>query len=130
MSTALQRAMREVAHAVEAELDRVLPRGGTVPPVLADAMRHACLGGGKRLRPFLTVVTGRLFGAEETALLRAGTALPSRTAASMTCFTSASARWLSASISRPSTSTEMRAPGPMAKALATSSTIDTLGGPE
>jgi farnesyl diphosphate synthase len=75
MSTALQGAMQAVAVAVEAELDRLLPRGGTVPPVLADAMRHACLGGGKRLRPFLTVATGRLFGADETALLRAGTAV-------------------------------------------------------
>ena len=67
--------MREVAEAVETELDRLLPRGDTVPAVLADAMRHACLGGGKRLRPFLVVATGRLFGAEERALLRAGTAV-------------------------------------------------------
>jgi farnesyl diphosphate synthase len=38
-------------------------------------MRHACLGGGKRLRPFLAVATGRLLGADETATLRAGAAV-------------------------------------------------------
>ena len=71
----LDAAMRAVADAVERELDRLLPRAGEVPAVLADAMRHACLGGGKRLRPFLSVATGRLFGADEAATLRAGTAV-------------------------------------------------------
>ena len=71
----LDAAMRAVADAVERELDRLLPRAGEVPAVLADAMRHACLGGGKRLRPFLSVATGRLFGADEVATLRAGTAV-------------------------------------------------------
>jgi farnesyl diphosphate synthase len=71
----LDAAMRAVADAVERELDRLLPRAGEVPAVLADAMRHACLGGGKRLRPFLSVATGRLFGADEAASLRAGTAV-------------------------------------------------------
>ena len=71
----LDAAMRAVADAVERELDRLLPRAGEVPAVLADAMRHACLGGGKRLRPFLGVATGRLFGADEAATLRAGTAV-------------------------------------------------------
>jgi farnesyl diphosphate synthase len=71
----LDAAMRAVADAVERELDRLLPRAGEVPAVLADAMRHACLGGGKRLRPFLAVATGRLLGADEAATLRAGTAV-------------------------------------------------------
>ena len=71
----LDEAMRAVADAVERELDRLLPRAGEVPAVLAEAMRHACLGGGKRLRPFLAVATGRLFGADEAATLRAGTAV-------------------------------------------------------
>ena len=71
----LDAAMRAVADAVERELDRLLPRAGEVPAVLADAMRHACLGGGKRLRPFLSVATGRLFGADEQRRLRAGTAV-------------------------------------------------------
>ena len=39
------------------------------------AMRHAVLGGGKRLRPFLTVEAARLFGAKGRAPLRAGCAV-------------------------------------------------------
>jgi farnesyl diphosphate synthase len=74
---ALAAAMAGVAAAVEAELDRLLPRpdGKGAPPALALAMRHACLGGGKRLRPFLTVAAGRLLAADEASLLRAGVAV-------------------------------------------------------
>ena len=44
---ALQRAR------VEEALDRLLPAPGSRPAVLAEAMRHAVLTGGKRLRPVL-----------------------------------------------------------------------------
>jgi farnesyl diphosphate synthase len=40
-----------------------------------EAMRYAALGGGKRLRPFFTLEAGRLFDADESALLRAATAI-------------------------------------------------------
>jgi farnesyl diphosphate synthase len=39
------------------------------------AMRHAALGGGKRLRPFLTLEAARLFGREGEGPLRAGCAV-------------------------------------------------------
>ena len=42
---------------------------------LFAAMRHAAIGGGKRLRPLLTVATGRLFGLSEDRAIRAGTAI-------------------------------------------------------
>jgi farnesyl diphosphate synthase len=42
---------------------------------LFEAMRHAGIGGGKRLRPLLTVATGRLFGIAEDRSVRAGTAI-------------------------------------------------------
>ena len=42
------------------------------PARLIAAMRHAALGGGKRLRPFLVVETARLFGRDGTGPLRAG----------------------------------------------------------
>ena len=45
------------------------------PQRLMAAMRHAALGGGKRIRPFLTIETARLFGAEEQAALRVGAAI-------------------------------------------------------
>ena len=42
---------------------------------LFAAMRHAGIGGGKRLRPLLTVAAARLFGLDETRALRAGAAV-------------------------------------------------------
>ena len=42
---------------------------------LFAAMRHAGIGGGKRLRPLLTVAAGRLFGIDEAYSLRAGAAI-------------------------------------------------------
>src|ERR1043165_1873560 len=45
------------------------------PRRLMDAMRHVALGGGKRLRPFLVVETGVLFGVPRARTLMAGAAL-------------------------------------------------------
>lgn len=45
------------------------------PERLLAAMRHAVLGGGKRLRPFLLVETAALFGARRDGALLAGAAL-------------------------------------------------------
>ena len=42
---------------------------------LFAAMRHAGIGGGKRLRPLLTVAAARLFGIDQQRALRAGTAI-------------------------------------------------------
>ena len=42
---------------------------------LYAAMRHAAIGGGKRLRPLLTVATARLFGIDPDCALRVGTAI-------------------------------------------------------
>ncbi len=42
------------------------------PPRLMEAMRHAVLGGGKRLRPFLAVETARMLGGSEAGALAAG----------------------------------------------------------
>jgi farnesyl diphosphate synthase len=68
------------AAAIEAMLDTLLtetPRSYEIarPPRLLAAMRHAVLGGGKRLRPFLTIEAARLFGVEGDAVLRAATAV-------------------------------------------------------
>jgi farnesyl diphosphate synthase len=41
---------------------------------LCQAMRHAGIGGGKRLRPLITVAASRLFGIAEERALRAGAA--------------------------------------------------------
>jgi farnesyl diphosphate synthase len=42
--------------------DEALPGEIARPPRLMEAMRHAVLGGGKRLRPFLAVETARMLG--------------------------------------------------------------------
>src|SRR4051812_4088311 len=42
---------------------------------LYQAIRHATIGGGKRLRPLLVVLSGRLFGVPEDEALRAGLAV-------------------------------------------------------
>lgn len=54
---------------------RPLPREIGRPERLMAAMRYATLAGGKRLRPFLTVETARLFGVAGNGVLRAGSAV-------------------------------------------------------
>ncbi|HSF96277.1 MAG TPA: farnesyl diphosphate synthase [Thermohalobaculum sp.] len=58
-------------------LDRCLPpvAGDRGEAELAAAMRHAALGGGKRLRAFLTIAVARLFEAESEGALRAAAAV-------------------------------------------------------
>ena len=69
-----------IAVATERMLDfllspAILP-GETVRPArFLEAMRYASLGGGKRFRPFLTIETARLLGAEGEGVLRAAAAV-------------------------------------------------------
>jgi len=70
------------AAAAETEqlLDRLLsatPAEGEIarPPRITEAMRYSGLGGGKRLRPFLTVETAALFGVKREHALMAGAAI-------------------------------------------------------
>jgi geranylgeranyl diphosphate synthase type II len=43
--------------AIDAALDRFLPRPPTCPPVVAESMRYSVFAGGKRLRPILTLAS-------------------------------------------------------------------------
>jgi len=72
--------LETVASETEALLARLLtdtPESGEIarPPRLMAAMRHAMLGGGKRLRPFLTIETAALFDVPRPRALMAGAAL-------------------------------------------------------
>jgi farnesyl diphosphate synthase len=73
--------LSELASEVEHGLDLILSESGTShgaaewPERLRAAMRHAVLGGGKRLRPFLLIETARLFGRADRGPLIAGCAL-------------------------------------------------------
>jgi farnesyl diphosphate synthase len=68
---------REVEAALAAFLGGEPAEGGepAIPERLAAAMRHAALGGGKRLRPFLLIETARLLGCRDKGPLTAGCAL-------------------------------------------------------
>jgi farnesyl diphosphate synthase len=69
--------LAQAATLVEARLGRLLDEAAAAgaPPRLVDAMRLAALGGGKRLRPFLTLECAGLFGVPAEAALEAATAL-------------------------------------------------------
>src|SRR5271167_5149661 len=72
--------LAEVGAEVEAELEELLaletrPQELARPERLISAMRHGVLGGGKRLRPFLTIETARALGVTGAAPLRAGCAI-------------------------------------------------------
>jgi farnesyl diphosphate synthase len=65
--TMFERRRSEIADATESALTALLadnpaPGAPVRPPRLLAAMRHAALGGGKRLRPFLVVESAALFG--------------------------------------------------------------------
>ena len=75
-TTRLSDAARIVEASLQALLsDKTAPGEIARPPRLMAAMRHAALGGGKRLRPFLTVEAARLLGVEGEGPLRTGCAV-------------------------------------------------------
>src|ERR1700744_5289351 len=66
----LQREMARVATTVEQALDVLLPPVEGAEGRLAEAMRYAALGGGKRMRAFLVMESAALFGVNETCAAR------------------------------------------------------------
>lgn len=70
-----EKRLLEAADRVTVALDALLPRSPSKETQLLSAMRYASLAGGKRMRPFLTLEAGRLFDADEKALLRAAVAV-------------------------------------------------------
>ena len=68
-------ALGEAAQFVEQTLDTLLPRPVGPEAKLLEAMRYATLGGGKRLRAFLVLQSGRLFGVDRRALGRVAAAV-------------------------------------------------------
>ena len=74
------RKLAETAATVERKLEQILSpdllAGETARPRrLLDAMRHATLDGGKRLRPFLLIEAAGLFGVAGDGVVRAACAL-------------------------------------------------------
>ncbi|WP_309623261.1 farnesyl diphosphate synthase [Novosphingobium sp.] len=69
----LAASLGAIARDIDSLFDALLPAGAT--GVLAQAMRHAAIGGGKRLRPLLLTATAAMYGVDRTQALRAGTAI-------------------------------------------------------
>jgi farnesyl diphosphate synthase len=66
----LEQAMRDVAEAVERAIADLLPVPEGVEARLAEAMRYATLGGGKRLRAFMVMESAALFAVDRRCAAR------------------------------------------------------------
>ena len=66
---------RRVRADVDSFFSRLLAPTGDSRELLYEAMRYAAVGGGKRLRPLLTVAASRLFAIDPACALRAGCAI-------------------------------------------------------
>jgi len=60
---------------IDAELDRLLPKGSDEPTRVHEAIRWSVFAGGKRFRPALLLATGQTFGAPAEDLVRTACAL-------------------------------------------------------
>jgi len=74
-SVELTAALRRVADIVQEALEVLLPEPECAEARLAEAMRYATLGGGKRLRAFLVLETAGLFAVSPTCAARVGAAV-------------------------------------------------------
>ena len=70
-----EQRLNEVADRITVALDQLIPPASGPEAKLMRAMRHGALSKGKRLRPFITIEVGRMFGGQEKALLRAAAAV-------------------------------------------------------
>jgi farnesyl diphosphate synthase len=71
----LRDALVQIALDVDGEFDQLLTMPGDARDPLYAAMRHAAIGGGKRLRPLLVTATAALFHVDRDVALRVGTAV-------------------------------------------------------
>ncbi|MDG5488028.1 polyprenyl synthetase family protein [Sphingomonas sp. BGYR3] len=75
MTPLLAAALGDVGEEMDRQFDRLLPVPDDARASLYQAMRHASIGGGKRLRPLLVFATGRLFGVDRRCMARAALAI-------------------------------------------------------
>jgi len=71
----LDTRLKDAADRINAALDALLPKAQGEESRLVEAIRYAALSGGKRLRPFFTLEAGRIFDADEGALMRVAVAI-------------------------------------------------------
>jgi farnesyl diphosphate synthase len=75
VSLSLQAALVDVGEEVDRRFDSLLVIPDDPRTNLYQAMRHAAIGGGKRLRPLLVFATGGVFGVDRDCLARVATAI-------------------------------------------------------
>ncbi len=71
----LMTALEQVAQDIDHQFDRLLALPDDPRRRLYEAMRHAAIGGGKRLRPLLVCASAALFNVDRDRALRAATAI-------------------------------------------------------
>jgi farnesyl diphosphate synthase len=71
----LRGALKEAQETADAALARLLPQAEGLHARVIEAMRYAALAGGKRLRPFLTLESAKIFGAQRDGAVRAAAAI-------------------------------------------------------
>jgi len=71
----LHESLTQIAADIDQEFDALLKLPGDARDRLYAAMRHAAIGGGKRLRPLLVTATAALFHVDRAVAVRVGTAV-------------------------------------------------------
>lgn len=74
-ATRIERPLAQIAAEIDALFDRVLVIPSDLSARLLEAMRHAAIGGGKRLRPLLACASADLFSVPRKMSLRAALAV-------------------------------------------------------
>ncbi len=74
-SNVLNEQLTQCANAVNSVLEELLTETDGYENRVIEAMRYACLGDGKRIRPFLVCASARLFDVKEMYALRAAAAV-------------------------------------------------------
>jgi farnesyl diphosphate synthase len=71
----LGRVLQGLQREIDQAFDELLPVPEDGRARLFQAMRHAAIGGGKRIRPMLLMTTAEMYGASRAAAIRAGCAI-------------------------------------------------------
>lgn len=71
----LMDALADTVSIIQNEIDGFLPLNGNPEERVVEAMRHAALGGGKRLRPFLCMNAAKMFGVDPSRAKRVAAAI-------------------------------------------------------
>ncbi|MET0752506.1 MAG: polyprenyl synthetase family protein [Pyrinomonadaceae bacterium] len=71
----LETFFSESSRIIDEHLDKLVPSVEAEPKRLHEAIRWSLFAGGKRFRPALVLAAGKVFGADENALLRTASAI-------------------------------------------------------